>query len=635
MRITTIDFETMPFDPKEDQRPDYPPTPVGVAIKRGGSRSKYYSWFHPHGGNKHTLPEAIEALMEVYESGDVLLFHNSSFDIPVWEERLGLPKIPKERIADTVPLLFLMDPHAENFQLKPSAERILEEPPDEKDELVEWLIENQPVPGIRLQRKGKKTKAEKFIAYGPVTLVGKYARGDTDRTYRLYKAAMKYVKSNKMEDAYIRDRDLIRNTLDMTQDGVCVDMKRLRRDVTKFRKAYEDTYHWVLWKLKKAKKSKGKIIVTDTEFNFNSDVQKAQALVDAGLCTAADLGVTDTGKLKSDKATLEEAISDKKFLTALRYMGAVDTCLVKSMEPWLKMAERCGGRLHPEWYITRRDEHGARSGRLASSPNMQNIPNPFKMKEIPKDLQVPALPYVRRYLVPDPGHIFIDRDYSQQELRILGHYEDDLILKAYQENPWLDFHDMVMHQVNTSLNKNYPRKHIKNINFGIVYGIGVRHLSEMMGVEMKEAKEARNAVTQMYPGIKSINTEMKLKSKHDEPLRTWGGRLYWCEPPMKKNGRWFHFEYKMLNTLIQGSAADCTKEAVNRYFLVKPSTHKVKFIIHDQVTVSVPVKQVARGMKILRECMESIEFDIPMLSEGRTGKNLEDLKDYDKKGKRV
>jgi DNA polymerase I-like protein with 3'-5' exonuclease and polymerase domains len=89
----------------------------------------------------------------------------------------------------------------------------------------------------------------------------------------------------------------------------------------------------------------------------------------------------------------------------------------------------------------------------------------------------------------------------------------------------------------------------------------------------------------------------------------------------------------LVNVLIQGSAADCTKEAIIRFHAVKQDDWKIILNVHDQVTVSVPKRDVKKAMEVLRQTMESVEFDVPILSEGDTSStNWDELKPYDVKG---
>jgi hypothetical protein len=46
------------------------------------------------------------------------------------------------------------------------------------------------------------------------------------------------------------------------------------------------------------------------------------------------------------------------------------------------------------------------------------------------------LPQVRKYIIPDEGKVFIDRDYSAQELRLLTHFAPGKLLKELEVDPY-------------------------------------------------------------------------------------------------------------------------------------------------------------------------------------------------------
>ena len=133
-KIAFVDFETEAIAP----RPDYPPRPVGVAIRRPQDRkSKYYAWGHPI-GNNCTEAEALAALREVWESDWFVSMHNAKFDLAVAEEKLGLAVLPWQRVHDTMVLAYLVDPHAKKIGLKELAEERLGVPPTERDAVRDW-----------------------------------------------------------------------------------------------------------------------------------------------------------------------------------------------------------------------------------------------------------------------------------------------------------------------------------------------------------------------------------------------------------------------------------------------------------------------------------------------------------------
>lgn len=632
----TIDFETYGVEP----RPDYPPEPVGVAIKEPGKKSRYYAWGHTT-ENNCTKDDAARALSKVWAHKDGLLFHNAKFDLEVATTFFNLLMPPWERIHDTLFLLFLDDPHQKQLSLKPSAERLLDWPAEEQDAVCDWLVEHQPVLGVKISRsKRSEHSFGRYIAYAPGKLVGKYAVGDVDRTEALFKLLWKKTMDRGMEQPYNRERRLLPILMDMEKQGVPVDLERLRRDVKRYDKARLALDAWII-----------KTIKADQYINLDSGVQLVKAMVEAGKVDPEKLGQTKTGKYKSDKASLAAAITDKKLAASLRYRAQLNTCMNTFMKPWLEVAERSKGFIYTRWNQVRSMEGGsatgARTGRLSSSPNFQNIPNVFEalfkrdartksearsLPSLPVDL--PPLPEVRSYIVPwSEKHVLINRDYSQQELRILGHFEDDVLAGEYLAQPWLDVHSLAQTLINKMLGRKLARKPIKNTGFGLIYGMGVGKLAVSNGTTVDEAKELKDAYLAIFPGLKSMYRDMKIRAKAGKPIRTWGGREYYCEPPKVINGRIRHFDYKLINVLIQGSAADATKEAVIRYYERKSSRVKLLLTVHDELLCSAPRRSIKKDMNDLRETMESLEFDVPLLSEGYwSDTTWAELKDYDAKG---
>jgi DNA polymerase I-like protein with 3'-5' exonuclease and polymerase domains len=81
--------------------------------------------------------------------------------------------------------------------------------------------------------------------------------------------------------------------------------------------------------------------------------------------------------------------------------------------------------------------------------------------------------------------------------------------------------------------------------------------------------------------------------------------------------------------LIQGSAADCTKEAIIRYHDMPGKVGRFMLQVHDEIDISCPKKAFKAEMLRLREAMMSVEFDVPMLSDAEYGPNWADLQDLE------
>lgn len=609
--VITVDFETYAIE----GRPKYPPVPVGVSIQYPGRKPKYYAWDHPE-GNNCSKQEATDALLECWRSNYGLLFHHAKFDVDVAESHLGLPRLSWERYHDTQYLLFLSDPHAKSFSLKPAAERLLAMPPEEQQAVRDWLV------GAGIVTR-KDTKWGAHIAKAPGKLVGEYAEGDTIRTLKLFQLLYGEVAERGMLPAYDTERELMPILLDNERQGIRVDLAGLEDDFVRYSNAKDKVDKWLLKALK-------------ADINLDSNEELADALDKAGIVT--DWILTPTGKRSTAKDAMPPSIfKDKRVASALGYRSRLSTCMGTFMEPWLLVARETNGIIHTNWnqvrqYSTDSKSKGTRTGRLSSSPNFQNIPKDFYDKadeyEHPKHIKdILELPYMRKYLIPDKGGVWVKRDYNQQELRLLAHFEEGELCTAYNDNPLVDMHNFVKDRIAEIAHKEYERRKVKIVNFGIIYGQGAGSLAESMQCTVEESKDLKKAHRKALPGVRQLEQDLKYMGKSGQPIKTWGGREYYCEEPIMMGNRKITFEYKLLNYLIQGSAADVTKRSIINYNSIKKDGRFLA-TVHDENNLSVPKKAVKQEMKLLRQAMNDMKFDVPMLSDGETGGSWATLEKY-------
>jgi DNA polymerase I-like protein with 3'-5' exonuclease and polymerase domains len=283
------------------------------------------------------------------------------------------------------------------------------------------------------------------------------------------------------------------------------------------------------------------------------------------------------------------------------------------------MAEASGGRIHFDWNQVRGDTGGgARTGRLSSSPNVQNIP---KELSTAAPAGLPDLPLLRTYLLPEEGHVWVRLDFSQQELRLLAHFAEGSLAQMYRDDPNIDVHQKVADTMGIE------RRPAKTMAFALLYGMGLAELSIRLGCDVARAKELRDEYLRLLPGISAVNAQLKARAKANEPYTTWGGRQYYCEPPRIVEGRLRTFEYKCINYLIQSSAADMTKEAMARLF---EASLPGRFLacVHDEINWSVPKGSLAKTTKALHSIMTSVQLDVPVMSDVEAGPSWGEVKKY-------
>lgn len=617
-KVNTIDFETF----KIEQRPKYPPRPVSVSIQRPTwKKPKFFAWGHPEGNNcDEETPRQI--ILDIARSGENMLFHNSAFDLDVMQTHWGVGPVDWRRVHDTLFLLFLNDPHARELSLKPSAERILGEAPAERDAVRDWVLAHKS----QLEAAhGKFTPKEwgAFIAHVPAQIVGPYADGDVTRTLRLFQHLYPLIAEAGMVEAYDRERQLMPILLESERRGVRLDMSGLERDIPILKMSKNKADEWIRKRLK------------TPGLNVDSDKEVADALERAGVVT--DFRMTPTGKRSVSKKNLTpDMFGDPKVASALGYRNRLGTILSTFMENWLEIGQY-DGRIHTSWNQVRNSEGGgggARTGRMSCRPSLMNIPTEFEDKGDgyvhPDFLGVPHLPMVRDYILPEKGHYFGGRDYNQQELRVLAHFEDGALMQAYQENPELDTHTFVKEAIESILHREMKRKTIKEINFGTIYGQGVPSLAEKIGEEVNVIRQIKSAQLRALPGLEALTKTIKRAAKDGLPIRTWGGRLYYKEEGIVINGRLVDFSYKLLNYLVQGSSADCTKQAIINYDAIKKDGIFLASV-HDENNISAPKGKIKQELKLLGEAMLDVKFDVPMLSEPYFGPSWGKVEKYKEK----
>lgn len=608
-----VDFETEAIQ----SRPTYPPKPVGVAIDEPGHDPIYLAWGHPE-GNNCSKADALKRLKPIWadarrDGGRPIAMHHAKFDLDVAETHLGLKLPPASGFEDTMFELFLEDPHSTTLALKPAAEKHLNLKPVERDAVRGWLIEHGIV------SKQLKAKWGAFICQAPGTVVGRYAIGDVVRTGKLHRKLHKRVLVDRgMRAPYEREKLLLPILLAAERVGIPVDLRKLRADTKGYTEVLERA-DGLIRKLLKA-----------PDLNVDENVQLGDALdrsryVDRGAWLYTKPSKAHpSGQRSTAKASIDAAVTHAGLRNLLRYRAALATCLRTFMGPWLAQAEATGGIVHTTWNQVRQyseggDPTGARSGRLSSSPNFQNVPVrlfiDLEGHPLPIPTGFPELPKMRAYFIPPRGEAWLKRDYSQQEFRILGHYEDGELLREYLATPTMDVHDRATELINDMLAANFGRRQVKDIGFGLLYGMGIPKLAKKAGVDLAAARKLKRAYLSVFPGLKDLIDGLKDCAKTDEPMVTWGGRQYYCEEPRMVEGELRTFEYKMLNYLIQGSAADCTKEALIRYDAMRKHG-TFRLTVHDEINVTTAKGTWQSEMKILRDAMASVEFDVPMLSDG-------------------
>lgn len=643
--LVTIDFETEPIE----RRPKFPPEPVGVALLRPGQRPVYRAWGHPE-GNNCTREQARAELADILKSTDHdFLFFNASFDIAVAHERLSLPLPDARRIQDAQTLAFLCDPHGDTLKLKDLAPRYCGIQPAERDELRDWIMANVRKPD------GKKLAPSKWgehIARAPTHLVAPYACADVEMTRALFDTLhTRVIGEMDMVRPYTLEQRLLPCLMEMERTGVPIDAERLEADLPQWQNSVEVVDSWLRERL------------AAPQLDVNSSPQLASAL-DAAKLVSRWVYTEPTKKFPAGQRStamdnLLKVVTDRDVLAVLKYRAKLAWSIRTLALNWLEQASETGGLIHCAWNAHgRADGHKApRTGRISSSPNLQNVPKTpelvafseaeaaelqaeadrldTKVMRLPAELRGKAqpLPVMRSYIVgrmrDGARDWLVNHDYSQQELRILAHYEDGALLDAYRANPRMDVHDWTKALIHQKTGKDLPRRKVKNVGFSLVNGAGIKGYLHYIGADeedpaqLAESQEIRDAYFEAMPGIKALDKLLKTEGRNKRPIRTYGERQYLPErPSIDKTGRLRTWEYKLMSMLIQGSAGDCTKEGMVNYYEHPDRAGYLLLTVHDELLGGcAPDEEIMRREShLLATCMEDVKFDLPILVDPKVSR---------------
>lgn len=563
------------------------PEPVGCAILEDGKDPAYYSWGHKT--NNNCTKEEFRGLLLSYWDKEMATHNGLSFDIPVLAHHFNLPERDPLLTHDTMYLAYLADPHSPQLGLKWLAENWCGVPATEQAEMQNWIMANTDCPSR------KKTGA--YIWQVPGDLAGKYACADVTMTKALFEYLSPKILPDMLEP-YDRERKLAPILVNMQNTGVKIDLARLEADTVEAVKKLHELDADIRSALRAP------------SLSLDSDAELVAALKENGF---SNFLTTPTGKVSAAKDSLDAALADDPHLRALLKQRATYATLTSTfMLPYIEIAKSNGGRLHPSYNAIRNPQgYGTRTGRLSSSkPNFQNLPG---------DLG-PEYPLIRSYILPEEGHVWVCGDFSNQEPRITAHFEDGRLCAEYQANPSLDPYLFIADLCGIK------RKPAKVVLLGIIYAMGAATMSEKLEGEHQgdsaEATRLRNIIRATLPDVTQLDYDCKRRFSLGLPIRTLGGRLYHCEPPA--NGR--RWEYKALNTLIQGSAADQTKEALIYTAAKLLPEERILGTVHDEWSISCVPERVDAVMAIMREAANALPCDVPMMLDIRAGKTWADAK---------
>jgi DNA polymerase I-like protein with 3'-5' exonuclease and polymerase domains len=269
---------------------------------------------------------------------------------------------------------------------------------------------------------------------------------------------------------------------------------------------------------------------------------------------------------------------------------------------------------------------------------------------------------VRGVFVPDAGHDrWVKIDYSQIEYRFMIHFAvgqgSEEARSLFNAEPDTDYHEMALDlvapaagwDISTPALRKKHRKPIKNINFGLIYVMGVDKLSRSLGLTAKEGKALFSAYHKGVPFAKptmdlameeasstgTVKTILGRKSRFDlfEPA-SWDSNsiaLPYEKAILTYGNIRRAYTHKALNRRLQGSAADLMKKAMWKCWVdgVFDRTGVPRLTVHDELDFSDPGGKAEAFAEMKHILETAIPLRIPVRADADAGPDWGHVKSID------
>ena len=491
----------------------------------------------------------------------------------------------------------------------------------ENNDFETWKLSPTEVEALITQSYKKDVWANALVIWAdPVgrEMMKKYNLQDCIATFNLFKAQEKLIEP--LHNVYEMECKLVPILLDMKKRGIRVDEKRMAELAAKVQeKADEqerkliDMYGVTGEMISSGKKLGARL----NEIGIHSPIKTA---------TGAESWAE--GALERIHHPVIPMIQEYK-----NYSSILNKYLRGSLSRTV-----INGRIHCTFLPMLRDKEsgmgggGTVTGRFScKAPNLQQIParNKGHGQDFSQDM--------RSLFLPEEDKMIAALDYSQIEAVLLGHYAQGQQAAWFREQlkAGADLHNIAMGMTGITY-----RPVVKTFNYGCIYGMGWKTAMEKNYTlfEKLAAEEGLDIETftknvyynyhKKFPVIKDTMEWCQNIAKAQGYIDTMGGRRQHKPKPAydPATGKINDFIYKMLNKLIQGTAADILKTAlINAYEAGIYDVLDLHLLVHDEQVVSTPfTKEGCEATVELQQIMASVYKDqllVPIKAECELGPN--------------
>ncbi|MCK9426755.1 MAG: DNA polymerase I [Ignavibacteriaceae bacterium] len=471
--------------------------------------------------------------------------------------------------------------------------------PDQKhgmDDLAQKYLQYKPIPLSELI--GIKKDAKQIFDVD-LKRLGDYSSEDADVTFQLYEILKEEIEKNNLHKlAYEVEFPLAEVLEEMERSGVKIDKKMLGV-LSKELETSMNEYSEKIFRL------------AGETFNLNSPKQMQKILFEKLQLQSSRK--TKTG-FSTDAQTLEMLRGEHEIIESILDFRQVAKLKSTYADALPNLIHAKTGRVHTSFNQTI-----ASTGRLSSvDPNLQNIPI---RTELGRE--------IRKAFVPrDKDHRLISCDYSQIELRIMASMSNDQrLIEAFT-------HGEDIHRRTAALVFQIPQEEVtpdmrrkaKEVNFGILYGIGIFGLKTRLKISQQHAKEIIETYFNTFKNVKAFMDASIQSAREKGYAETLLGRRRFLNNINSKNFSLRNFEERVaINMPIQGTAADMIKLAmINIHNELAKRKYDTKMIlqVHDELVFDALKSETEEVVPLVKDLMENaLPLNVPILVETGIGDN--------------
>jgi DNA polymerase-1 len=570
--MVAFDTETTGLNPHTDSL-------VGFSFSMDGKTGYYVPMAHSYlgVGAQVSRSAAVQAMRAIFNHR--VIGHNIKFDLHFVTRFLEAETLPL--YGDTMVMAWLTD-SARSLSM---------------DNLSHSLLNHEMI-----HFKDTVKRGENFSSVA-IEDACKYAGEDAYITYRLYEVLREQLllKGGQaaLDEAQNVEFPFLLTLLGMEKEGIAVDVQTLeifKTEVSRELLALTEQIH----------------ALCGTVFNLNSPKQ-------LGVILFETLGLAHGKKTKTgystDEQVLEGLRNEHPVIPMLLQYREYHKLYSTYIEPLIVLASNDrSSRIYTSFVQT-----GTATGRLSSkNPNLQNIP-----------VKTALGMRIREAFIAPKGKKLIGIDYSQIELRLLAHFsEDSVLVNAFNEGQ--DIHMQTAIALFGEEQAPSKRNIAKTVNFGLLYGMGQKKLSDTLGITTKEAKEIIERYFETFSNVKEYFSSIVEQAKELGYVETLLHRRRYFDfgaaTPMLKAA----YERESVNTVFQGSASDLIKLSMNKInTMIRTEGLRAKMLlqIHDELIFEVDEDVAEEYAVRFVDAMEHIlELKIPLKTSMHIGNHWGELK---------